>query len=216
MKINFKNPKIQRIILIILIVLIPIIILFTISYNSSLATLDLLIAPKSSTIKINDKIYQNGEYKLKPGTYTVEISKKNFFTKTFTLNLKSNKTTKLHTYLEQTDGSYSWYLNHPEDDFIRTQIGDEEATKESEQYKKDYPIITVLPLIHAEYDDQYNYTEYRIDGGNFEECEKEFCLKITDTTGGNEENAKNLIRKNGYNPEKYEIIYDYVPIEPLE
>ena len=35
-------------------------------------------------------------------------------------------------------------------------------------------------------------------------------------TGGNEENAKNLIKENGYNPEDFEIIYEYVPIEELE
>ena len=212
---TFIEDKKPFVIIISIIVFFALVISF-IAYQISLATVNILVAPISSSIKINNKEYQNGQHKFSPGTYQVEISKEAFNTKTFTLNLKSGETVNLHAYLEQSDGTDSWYLTHNEDDLIRTQIGDEEATKESEKYSKKYPIVKVLPLIYANYDDNYNYTEYRIDGGKLEGCKKEFCLKITDTTGGNEENAKRYIRENGYNPDKYEIIYEYTPIEPLE
>lgn len=198
------------------IVLFLIITFSSIFYYTSLATLDLLVAPTSATITINGKKYHNGQHKLSAGTYDVKISKKDFNTKTFTLNLKSNQTTNLHTYLDQTDGKDTWYLNHNDDDLIRTQIGDEEATKQAEDYEKKYPIIKLLPFNYANYDENYNYTEFIIDGGKFDGCKEEFCLKITDSTGGNEEAAKSFIQGNGFDPDDYEIIYEYTPIEPLE
>lgn len=209
--------KQQKIILIILSCVILFGLIFTlIFYQTSLATVDLLVAPVSSKITINNKEYKNGQHKLTPGEYEVIISKEDFNTKTFKLSLKAGKTTNLHTFLDQTDGLETWYINHNEDDLIRTQIGDEQATKASEKYNKKYPIVSVLPLIYADYDDNYNYTEYRIDGGKYDECKKEFCLKITDSTGGNEEKAKRFIQENGFDPNDYEIIYEYTPIEPLE
>ena len=212
-----KSIKNQKLLIIISsIILFFIIVFISIFYYSSLATLDLLVAPTSATVKINDKEYQNGQHKLSAGTYEVKISKEAFKTKTFKINLKAGETTNLHTYLDQTDGKDTWYLNHNDDDLIRTQIGDEEATKQAEKYEKKYPIVKVLPLNYANYDEEYNYTEFIIDGGKYDECKKEFCLKITDSTGGNEENAKRFIQENGYDPNDYEIIYEYTPIEPLE
>ena len=54
-----------------------------------------------------------------------------------------------------------------------------------------------------------------IDGGMFDGCEGTFCLKITDTTGGNYERAIQMIKEKGFNPDDYEIIYENKPITPL-
>lgn len=83
-----------------------------------------------------------------------------------------------------------------------------EALEKAKEYEKKYPIIKILPLIYAHQEKDYtNYREFRIDGGRFSECERDFCLMITDSTGGNKKIAINEIRKNGYNPDDYEIIY---------
>lgn len=79
-----------------------------------------------------------------------------------------------------------------------------------------YPIYHDLPLIYAKYDQNYNYTEFRIDAGKFKKCQRNFCLKVTDTTGNNLENAKQLLREKSYDPSDYEIIYKYKPIQALE
>lgn len=86
----------------------------------------------------------------------------------------------------------------------------------SDEYAKNYPVVKGLPIIYANYDQDYNYTEYRIDIANPSDCQKQdFCLIITDVTGGNEQAAKNALIKKGYNPADYEIIYKYQPITPL-
>lgn len=187
-----------------------------IAHQNSLATLDLLVAPASSEITINGKRYENGIYKLNPGTYTAEIKKDDFSTKTFTLSLSAGKTTNLHTYLNQTDGSLSWYLDHNDDAILATKIGDEEAEEQMKKAQETYPILKDLPIIVDEYDASYNYTNYRIDGGNLTDCTHDFCIIITDTTGGNEDAAKAQITNRGYNLDDYEIIYHYEPITPLE
>ena len=102
------------------------------------------------------------------------------------------------------------------DGSVATTAGDSAATAKQKAYLKAHPIINELPIIYANYDEQYNYTEFRIDGGEFPECSTDFCLKITDTTGGNYAHARELIKNSGYNPDDYEIIYEYKPITPLE
>ena len=199
---------------IIIIVIIGLVLFIT--RQNHLATLDILVAPASSDIIIDGKTYHHGAHKLEPGIYHIEVKKPDFTTKTFTVTLSSGKTTDLHTYLLQSDGSFSWYLDHQDDSILLTQIGDEEANKLMSESEQKYPILSDLPIIIDQYDAQYNYTNYRIDGGNLESCTHDFCLIITDTTGGNEEKAKNEIKNRGYSLDDYEIIYHYEPIAPLE
>ena len=129
--------------------------------------------------------------------------------------LEPNTTTKYYTYLMPTDGSFKWYLEHEEDMMILNTIGDAEANVNATNYLEKYPIVDALPIIYANYDKEWNYTEFRVDGGKFNECKEAFCLKITDTTGGNKDSALKMIRDKGFNPEDYEIIYQYEPILPL-
>ena len=121
----------------------------------------------------------------------------------------------MYTYLRQTDGSFSWYQNHPDDGLLLTQIGDYLADQETSSYAKKYPIMEALPIIYANYDKNYNYTEFRIDGGKFDGCNSDFCIKITDSTGGNLDLAKSKIKDAGFNPDDFQILYEYKPIQAL-
>lgn len=181
----------------------------------SRATLDIVVAPESAKVLVDGVEYENGVYRVEPGVAKVVISKEGFKTKELEVNLKAGETTKLYTYLMTMDGSYQWYLEHPEDQMILNTIGDGLAGAAAKDYLAKYPIVKVLPIIYANYDAEWNYTEYRVDGGEFDECKAEFCLKITDTTGGNYEAALMEIAERGYRPEDYEIVYQYKPIEDL-
>ena len=173
--------------------------------------IELLVAPTSATTTIDGKYYQNGTFKIEPGEHHVHIEKEGFVAQDFSFNTLN--TTKIYTYLKQADNSYSWYQNHPEDALVLTQIGDYQADKEASAYSARHAIVKALPIVYANYGD--NYTEFRIDGGSFDGCDSDFCLKVTDTTGGNLDFAKSKIKEAGYNPDDYQIIYEYKPIQPL-
>ncbi|MDO4612023.1 MAG: hypothetical protein Q4B29_00995 [Candidatus Saccharibacteria bacterium] len=181
------------------------------------AKLDVLVAPSSATVRINGSNYDNGVHKMEPGIVTAEISMDGFVTQAIELDLKDGETTKLYTYLVPPDGSMQWYLDHPDDDELLTQIGDALAIEGKAEYQAKYPIAQMLPLIVVEVNPEtYDWVEYRLDGGPFEGCETEFCVKITDSTGGNMEAALEKIRENGFSPEDYQILYEYKPVTPLE
>ena len=190
--------------------------IFMIIESRKSATLEIMVAPISAKVSIDGKVYKNGTYKFEPGRVEVTITMDGFDSKEETLDLQANVTTKLYTYLMPSDGTFGWYLEHEEDQMILNTIGDTEASENSKTYVEKYPIITALPIIYANYDEKWNYTEFRIDGGGFDDCEKSFCIKITDSTGGNYERALGLIKEKGFNPEDYEIIYKEELVKPLE
>ncbi|MBR3137765.1 hypothetical protein IKG41_00200 [Candidatus Saccharibacteria bacterium] len=190
-------------------------IIFIIINSGKNATLDIIVSPLSAEIKIDGKEYKNGTYQFEPGEVEVEITKDGFTSERKTILLEPNKTTKLYTYLMPIDGSFDWYLNHEEDMMILNTIGDAEANADSASYREKYPIIEILPIQFVDYDENWELTEFRIDGGMFDGCEGTFCLKITDTTGGNYEKAIQMIKEKGFNPDDYEIIYENKPIVPL-
>ena len=179
------------------------------------ASLDILVAPLSAKITIDGNEYQNGLYKFEPGEVVATITKEGFYDREIALELKVGETAELYTYLLPLEGNYDWYIEHEEDMMILNTIGDATASKKSLEYLIDNPIVEVLPIIYANYDANWDYTEYRVDGGSFDDCNLEFCLKITDTTGGNYEAALESVRAKGFDPDKYEIIYEYKPIVPL-
>lgn len=175
---------------------------------------EILVAPESASVSINGKEFKNGTYKLPRGAVSVSIKKDGFMSKNYSFDTAANN--KLYDYLLPEDRSYSWYESHPEDAIILTKIGDVEADTTASLYKEINPISDKLPLIIAEYNQEDNYIEFRIDGGKFDNCDRDFCLKITDSTGGNLDYARAKIRELGFEPNSFEIIYEYDPIIPLE
>lgn len=197
------------------IIVVVIIILYVIDSGKT-ASLEALIAPSNATITINGKSYKNGTYRVEPGTFTAKIEKEGFTSKELSVELQSGKTTKVYDYLVPLDGDMSWYKNHPEEALLLNSVGDAKADYNSKTYVKKYPVIDVLPIIYAKYSDDYStYTEFRIDGGEFDDCPEKFCIKITDTTGGNYDFALDILHQKGFNPDDYKILYEYKPIEPL-
>lgn len=188
-------------------------ILVIFALRTPTARVEVLVAPTSATVEIDGKTYKNGTYDLKKGELSVHIEKDGFISQDFTFN--SAESNQISTYLLQKDGTFTWYEQHSDDDLILSQIGGRKSSLKAAAYNESHPLIEILPLIEASYDNEYNYTEYRIDGGNFNGCSTDFCLKVTDTTGGNLDAAKTLLREKGVSPESYEILYEFVPIAPL-
>ena len=212
MKSLFKKHLVLIIIFSVLIFITLILFIVALSLKDT-TEVEIRIAPSSATVTIDGKEYQNGTFRISSGNHQVKIEKAGFEAKEFSFN--TAETTKVYSYLIETDGSYNWYLNHQDDALLLTSIGDYESHLKSASYAKKYPISTILPIIYANYDEAYNYTEYRIDGGEFPGCNSDFCIKITDTTGGNYDAAIQKLKETNFNPGDYQIIYEYTPIEEL-
>ena len=212
-----RNRRILIISLLIgFIILVAVILIVSIYYLRRSATLDILVAPTSATITIDGQTYTNGTYKIEPTSTTATITAEGFTSQEVPLNIIGGETTTLYLYLIPTDGDMNWYLDHPDDMMIVTQIGDLQALATSDAYHTEHPISQVLPIVVVEVNPTtYDWTEFRIDGGSFAECSTDFCVKITDTTGGNYDRALEEIRSRGYDPGGYEILYEYTPVEPL-
>ena len=178
--------------------------------NRDMATLKILVAPTSSNITLNGRKYENGTYEVEAGEYEVKIEKEGFIANEQTIKLEKDKEFLLTFALYANDENIEWYQEHEEDLAILNTIGDRRAEEEARVYIRKYPAITKLPIRHAMYlDGYYDETEFRIDGGWFEGCKSEFCIKITDETHNSYEKAYQALRDNGINPDDYEIIYEY-------
>lgn len=135
-----------------LLLLVSILLFFTILgviiNISKSSELDILIAPASSEITINNQKYKNGPYRLYPGTYQVKIQKPDFKTYQTTLELKPNSKSKLY-YALKNQAKNNWYKNHPEDQEILKTINDYQADQFREKVSQD-PIFKITPF------DNYN------------------------------------------------------------
>lgn len=194
-----------------LFVIIPIVI-FIIN-STKTATLKTIIAPSFATITIDGKTHTtNSEIKFAPTTTKATISAKGFQSQEIDLDLRAHETTTIALYLLPEDGDLSWYYQNPNEQRFFSSVTDYQALQSANAYRAKYPISEILPINIVDTNPpSYQLKEYRIDIGQFAGCKSDFCLKITDRTGGNEAEALEQIRFKGFNPDDYEIIYSYEP-----
>ena len=187
------------------------------SFNT--ATVSIQVVPLDSKITINGKTYENNNtYNILPSSNAkIEISHDGLETISYTQDLNNNTTTNIVKYLTGKDQDFSYYEYKDHEKDLRQLINissiisnDEKLAKFTTAYKKKMAIFEKLPFTYANYDAEYNYTEYIVDRSKA--CQKILCLKITDINGNNEENAKRLIKDNGFSPSDYEYDYEYKPV----
>ncbi len=174
------------------------------------ASLDILVVPAEATVLIDGEKYENENIYNGLMTHTahVEISMKGFDTQSFDVELKRDETTKIYTYLKGND---AWYEEHKDDTKVQTSLEliYEQTGEEAVQSLNDkYPILSILPIVYEKYLNNYTeYVSYRIDFGEYDGCEREYCVMITDYSGGNRERALAAIRNRGFSPDDYQILY---------
>lgn len=168
------------------------------------ATIEILVAPTFAKVEINGKTYPSKKtIKTTPKDeeFTAIVSADGFETKEITFKVEKNQTSYIYVSLNNKESGEQWYLNQSGEEYDRF-VMVEEALLEiaSDDFTKQYPIVTILPYINSE-------DGYRIDYGDYEGCEGGFCLQITDNTGENHEKALQYIRDNGFVPDDYQIVY---------
>jgi hypothetical protein len=188
----------------IVLVLVSIAIITGIIDARKTASIDVLVAPKSASVKINGHHYGNGFYKVEPGDFTVVITKDGFEPYEESFSLAAGETKQLAVYLTQTDGGYDWYLQHPEDDLIMTSVGDKQADATAAQMLEQYPILSILP--HRDNEGTFDYTiSPKFKGNELTglTIELNTCAEYSKGIYTNE--ALRWLSGQGYNPSDYQI-----------
>ena len=168
------------------------------------ATVEILVAPTFAKVEIDGKTYPSKKtIKTTPKDeeFTAIVSADGFETKEITFKVEKNQTSYIYVSLNNKESGEQWYLDQSGEEYDRF-VMVEEALLEiaSDDFAKQYPIVTILPYINSE-------DGYRIDYGDYDGCEGGFCIQITDNTGENHEKALQYIRDNGFVPDDYQIVY---------
>jgi hypothetical protein len=205
-----KNEPIRTKIFIIFGIFVSIVLVISLIWwfinKDKTATLEILVTPSSSNILIDNKTYSNGIYKIKPGEYKVDISKAGFDYYSGNIITRKDQTVKLYIALLQSDGSYSWYLDHQQDDVILSAIGSKEADETQQNLTSKYPILQYIP-----YTDSSNGNNYKIDvqmnNNNLEYLTIFFNTCSSDSIDLYKIEALAWIKSKNINPDDYTIKY---------
>ena len=203
------------------IIAIIVIIITIVVYQAKTAVVDIYVAPSNAKISLNGKEYANFEsHDVVPGNYHVKISMDGMQTKEYDITLENEGFVRIRTYLLDANNGFDYYFTHPNDEAILADIveeNDKAALKFIKVFNEKKSLEEHLPIYYDAFTDDFAYyIKYNISQENRDDCSRVLCLKIEDNTGNNKENAIAKIRELGYNPDDYEINYQYVPLSTAE
>jgi len=208
------NPLVLGFAGFIIIVIIMAIVFWAIDSTKNTTSIDILVAPSTAIIKVGDNVYENGKHDIKPGNYHIEITADEFEPYTEDIMVEPGKNYELYVALEKAEGDvvwYEWYAERPKEDMLLTTISDKNYTKAVKTFEERNPVVKILPYHCTQYENNYTiYIEYRIDFRTSEDGQTLIVI-INDITGGNRERALQYIRNKGYNPDDYQVEYNYTP-----
>ena len=233
---QFFRNKWVRLILIVDVITIIVVIAIIVNNATKTATINFNIAPVDASIQIGATGgggYTNGSYNLHPGTYDITISHDGLESKTFTLDLQSGYSTTLTTFLTGEGNNFDFYTLKDNYDSLQKLIAiasqDSNITTDhdtsAEQFIADFqhnhqflslsPIVDKTPSKYGKGAGiRYEYDTLKIeDGFSLEQCTHVLCLRITDTSGEKEKYALSVVKKLGYDPDAFQVIYEKVPYE---
>ncbi len=178
------------------------------------ASLEILVAPSFANVELDQHNFgSNQTVKYYPGDYKVTVSAPGFTPQELDLALTTHQTSQLYLYLTPEDGSLDFYSRNPEEDNLLQEVISHICLTESSEFLAKYPIASILPYEHYTQNEFFEPTGYRIDYGHFDACKSPFCLQVTSYTKSGLDDAKSYLRENGFNPNDYEIILNYTPLD---
>lgn len=190
------------------------IIILTIIDGHKTAKLKILIAPSFATVEIDQhKFSTDTTTKFFPGSYTVNISADGFVSQSLPLDLPTGQETHLYIALEPTPENANFYQNNTAEADLRQAVYDATYQLGSDEFLARYPVACILPYDHYTQNEFFEPTGYRIDYGHFDNCKNSFCLQVTGYTQSALSEAKSYLQSKGFNPNDYEIVFNYTPLD---
>ena len=229
----FRNKWVKLIIVIDIITIIAVVAIL-VSNATKTTTINFNVAPVDAKIQLNGQgDYSSGSYQIHPGNYEATVSHDGLESKTFNLDLQPGYNTTLTTFLKGAGDDFDFYTLRVNYDSLQKLISiaseDNNLTTDQDpsayQFIADYhkasqlydtlPIMDTTPSKYGRTAGaRYEYDTLKIeDGFGLDQCIHTLCLHITDTSGEKEDFALSVIKKFGYDPKAYQIIYEKVPYE---
>ena len=167
------------------------------------ARVNILVAPYGAKVKIDGKEV-NGSTRFYPKkNVEVEISKDGFLSKKINIDLESNKTALVHTYLLDEKNGFDKYRENIHDYDVLRLVADETAKEFIYKTDKAKSINEILPIeliVGADPTTLYQINEDELE----KKCNTFLCLKVDGIN--NNDRIKALLNKYGYNFEDYSYI----------
>ena len=208
---NFiRNHKVLSLLLFLNVVAVLVVVLVIVIHNTKTATVDIMVAPMDAVVELNGTRYENmRSHNVVPGEYHVKILMDGMQTKEYDINLERDGFVRIWEYLLSADGSFDYYLSHPEDEAVLENIIDEDdraAQNFIAEYQRIARINEVLPL---EYYDNENPADPI---GIFIEQSKDVCknkINCLSVYGGekHQDIVFKLISDTGYSPDDFEVVF---------
>lgn len=191
------------------------------------ATLILNVAPVDARIQVGSNDYQNGTYRMHPGTYNVVVSRDGLDTKSFTINLEPGSAVNFSTFLKVSEDNFDFYtLSGNYESFRKlaeiagksdnnTVDSDLSAEGFIAEYQKKYDeyASNKLPINFSAYEQtdgaRILVADVTIRRGSDDICEHTLCLEALMALTNDENLINRLLEENGLNPEDYEIHYKF-------
>lgn len=224
----FFHQKWVRIVLALDIIVIIIVIGIAIYNSMKTAVVTFNVTPIDATIFVGNDIYENGTYKLSPGSYDVAIIHPDLDSKYFHLDLAGDSSTLVATFLSATDEdgeasfdfytlksnyySYQSLASMASKSDNKTTDHDPSAEDFIAKMEKTLSIFSKLPIlgyVHADPTAKGPTAGFSIrNGADDKECTKIACLLVMNYGEGIKEAVAEKITESGYNPTDYEIFYE--------
>lgn len=191
------------------------------------AILTLNVAPVDARIQVGSNVFQNGTYKMHPGTYDVTVSRDGLDTKSFVIELGAGDALYFSVFLKSSENGFGFYTLEGNFESFRklTEIAgkndnntlDSDSSAEefiaSFQEKYNSYISNVLPIEFTEYEKVDNrqvlMKDITIRRGSADICERILCVEALMALTNDKGLVNDLLKENGLNPEDYEIHYKF-------
>jgi hypothetical protein len=198
---------------------------FFINQASKVSTINFNVVPLDATISVNgDTNYANGQHNIAPGQYQISISHDGLETKTMSISIQPHDYASVTMYLTDADKTFEFYKlkdNYESYKKLKTiAAASNNITTDNDKSAEEFIIYfdNVISIYDKLPIKGYVYTDSRVNmstggftingGRSKKECIKSACLLVTHYGKDYEDEVLKQIKKAGYNPDDYQIIYE--------